>query len=388
MTRKKTVIALLGAALLGTALLTILFRVGFNITGHFEGLYLLHEKGKDHFEVTDHLFVGKGEHVVYGTNLKTDWFKFFAALLPKHSEHEAHLHLDWSPKDGSGYVSNQLPDGTSLVTYFGRYLDGDKEVHGLFVGGGLPDTVVTNVNYNMNNSGMTFYNGKTWYHIWCSVNEGIDFAEPAPALTPSRWKFLGSRVVSRSNDHVVIESSHEVKEGASLARIDRRASFTAGEPYFSLEIRISNISEAPVHYHYTYGDEPWVGYYGTALGDVGWVKDRLITHEESIDSARYSYAGMADLGNRAIGERPVYTNLANFIEWLGDDRPHVYFSNDTDTPENHPTKAPLESNERFIGLVWDKALPPGSSQTIRLNIGMAYFNPKSGIPEKPPTTWK
>jgi len=240
----------------------------------------------------------------------------------------------------------------------------------------------------MNNSGITYYNGRHWFHIWCSVNEGIDFAEPGPPLTPSSWKFLGSRVVSRSDARAVIESRHEAGRGSSLVGIVRRVSFTAGEPYFNLEIRISNPGSAPVDYTYVYGDEPWVGYFGTALGDVGWVQDRLITHEEVIDSSRYSYAGMADSGNRAIGERPVYTNLANFIEWVGEERPQVFFANSNAMPAVRAEKAPLESNERFIGLEWQRTLLPGSSQTIRLNIGMARLNAPAGIPEKPPTTWQ
>ncbi len=387
MTRNKFIIAVTLAVLLVIALLPILFNVHFNIKGHFEGLYLIHEKATGRYEVADHLFVGEGQHLSYGTTLNTEWIKLVSGLLPKHDS-STHLHVEWNPKDGSGFVSNHLLDGTSLVTYFGRYLDNDKEVHGLFVGGGLPETVAQNVNYNMNNSGMTYYNGKFWYHIWCSVNEGIEFAEPGQPLTPSKWKFLGSRVVERSAARVVIESSHEAEEGSNLVRIERRASFTAGEPYFNLEIRISNPGNAPVHYDYSYGDEPWVGYYGTSLGDVGWVKDRIITHEEVVDSSRYSYAGMADIGNRAIGERPVYTNLANFIEWFGEERPRVFFSNNTESPESHPVKAPLESNERFIGLQWERALLPGNTTTIRLSIGMAGFNPKAGIPVKPPTTWK
>jgi len=388
MLSKKSIVILTGSVLLVAVLLTTLFEIKFNISGHFEGLYLIHETGTGSYEVTDHLFVGKGERLVYGATLKNDWFKFVADRLAKHNESYAHLHVDWSPKDGSGYVSNQLADGTRLVTYFGRYLDNDKEAHGLFVGGGLPDTVATNVNYNMNNSGITYYNGGRWFHIWCSVNEGIDFAEPGPPLTPSSWKFLGSRVVSRSDARVVIESSHEAGNGASLVGIVRRASFTAGEPYFNLQIRISNRGNVPVNYKYIYGDEPWVGYYGTALGDVGWVQDRLITHEEVIDSSRYSFAGMADSGNRVIGEGPVYTNLANFIEWVGEERPQVFFANNNAMPADRAAKAPLESNERFIGLEWERALPPGGSQILRLNIGMAYHNAQTGIPEKPPTTWQ
>lgn len=387
MSRKKTIVILAIVTLLLTTLLAVL-GVNFNITGHFEGIYLLRDKQPGKYDVTDHLYVGEGQQLIYGATFKPELFNFLSVIVPNHKEDVAHLHVDWSPKDGSGYVANHLPDGTRLVTYFGRYLDEGKEVHGLFVGGGLPDTVATNINYNMNNSGMTYYNGKTWYHIWCSVNEGIDFDEPGEPLTPASWAFRGSKVVSISDSNVVIESSHEARQNSSRVRIERRVSFTAGEPYFNLVIWIKNIGIAPVYYHYVYGDEPWVGYYGTSLGDVGWVNDRIITHEEVIDSSKYSYAGMADLGNRAIGEQPVYTNLANFIEWTGEQRPKVYFSNDSGSPERHPVKTPLDSNERFIGLQWDKSLLPGDTQTIRLNIGMAAFNQKTGIPVKPPTTWK
>lgn len=385
---KKVIIGLILALLTVSALLKTLSTTEFNITGHFEGFYLLRDKGKGSYEVTDHLFVGKEQRIIFGTTLTAPWFRKLRALLPDHQEYGPHLHLDWNPKDGSGYVDNRLADGTSLVTYFGRYLDNDKEVHGLFVGGGLPETVAQNVIYNMNNSGVTFYNGKFWYHIWCSVNEGISFAGPEPAVTPSRWKFLGSKVISRSSNDVVITSSHAVTAANVPLRIERLASFRAGEPYFSLEIRIINAGNAPVEYIYSYGDEPWVGYYGTALGDVGWLPDRLVTHEEVIDSRRYSYAGMADIGNPAIGERPVYSKLANFIEWIGADRPKVYFSNDGNSPEDRPVKAPLESNERFIGLQWYRLLLPGDTQVIRLNIGMASLSPRTGRPIKPPTSWR
>lgn len=385
--RKAFIVVLLTLLPLG-ALLTVLSKTDFNITGHFEGFYLLREKGTGKYEVADHLFVGAGQNLIYGTTIETGWLRLVGTLLPQHNESGPHLHVDWNPKDGSGYVDNRLADGTRLVTYFGRYLDNDREVHGLFVGGGLPDTVAQNVNYNMNNSGMTFHNGRTWYHIWCSVNEGIAFAGGGRALTPASWQFLGSKVVARSSSNVVITSSHEVRYGYVPLRIERRASFTGGEPYFSLEIRITNHGKVPIDYAYNYGDEPWVGYYGMALGDVGWVPDRLVSHEEIIDSRRYSYAGMADLGNRACGEKPIYSNLANFIEWLGDERPLVYFSNDGNSPEGRKEKPPLESNERFIGLQWYRTLFPGATQTLRLNIGMALVNTRTGLPVKPATTWK
>jgi hypothetical protein len=51
-------------------------------------------------------------------------------------------------------------------------------------------------------------------------------------------------------------------------------------------------------------------------------------------------------------------------------------------------KVPLESNERFVGLSWQRRLAPSESSTIRLAVGMALHNPKTGIPEKPATKWE
>ena len=50
-------------------------------------------------------------------------------------------------------------------------------------------------------------------------------------------------------------------------------------------------------------------------------------------------------------------------------------------------KIPLDSNERFLGLVWERTLQPAESFTIRLAVGMAMLNPKTGIPGKPQTRW-
>jgi len=383
----KKILLLSGAALLTAAFIYLFINVRFNIKGHFEGLYLLHDREAGKYEVSDHLFVGEGKLLMYGSDLTPLQKRLFGTIMPDHINDRPHLHCEWNPHDGSGLVSQHFSNGTSLITYFGRYLDGDEEVHGLFVGGGMPETVATNTNYNMNNSGMTFGDGKRWYHIWCSVNEGIGSLDVKEVFTPSRWKFLGSRVVSRSDSSVVIASSHSVVLNGQPVRIDRRASFAAGETYFDLEIRLSNHGSAPIKYTYFYGDEPWVGYYGTALGDVGWVKDRLVNFEEVIDSGRYSYAGMVDSGNPVIGEQPVYSNLANFIEWFGDERPLVYFAN-SGRPPSPGTKNALESNERYIGLEWSRMLVPGESATIRLAVGMAGHDGKTGLPVKPPTSWK
>lgn len=365
--------------------------VNFHIAGHFEGFYLLRLKGPESgkYEFSDHLFVGREKEIIYALDFNNRYFKFMRGLFAGQQVKANHLHAEWNSRDGSGMVSSYFADGTALVTYLGRYLDADQEVHGLFVGGGLPATVESNVSYNMNNSGMTYFNGKRWYHIWCSVNEGIGSAVSGASITPSKWEFIGSAVEQRTNDAVILRSSHKAVVDSVPLRIDRRASFASGETYFNLEIKVTNIGEMPVKINYMYGDEPWVGYYGTSLGDVGWVRDRLVSHEEFVDLKKYNFIGMADLGNSVIGEKPVYTNLANFLEWYDGEQPRAaYFTNDMNIMPRQGQSVPLESNERFLGLIWERWLNPAESATMRLAIGMAMHNPKTGIPEKPRTSWK
>jgi len=362
--------------------------VDFEISGRFEGFYLTNHTGSKGYELADNLVVGEDKKLIFVYHLRNSYFRMAKRLFPKLGNGSSHLYSEWDPWNGSGLVSSSLPDGTGFVTYLGRYLDDDREVHGLFVGGGTPETVTNSSNYNMNNSGMTYFDGNRWFHIWCSVNEGIISAKTGTILTPSQWEFIGSGVEKRSADKVVIASKHKTFIDGVPVNISRRMHFTAGESYFTLEIRIENIGSEPLAYNYYYGDEPWVGYYGTSLGDVGWVKDRIVSYEEIIDTIKYSYIGMADIGNRVIGEQPVYTNLANFLEWFGPELPETaYFANDMSKIPGAAKNIPLESIERFVGLRWERRLDPGELATIRLAIGMAAFNPKTGIPEKPPTAW-
>jgi hypothetical protein len=363
--------------------------INFNFTGNFEGIYLLKDNIGKKYTLSDHLFVGQISLAVFSFNFGDRPSGMSKRIFPEKGDSPDHLHYEWNPRNGTGFVSTHFPDGTGLVTYFGRYLDDNKEVKGLFVGGGLPETVASYADYNMNNSGMTYFNGKRWYHIWCSVNEGIGSSITGSNITPSNWEFIGSGVESHSSESVVISSSHKAIIDGVPVHIERRAHFTAGEPYFNLEIKITNLGTTPLFYNYLYGDEPWIGYYGTSLGDVGWVKDRIINYEEMLDVSKYSYIGMADIGNSVIGEKPVYTNLANFLEWFGPEKPaFAYFTNSLDHAPAKAGTVPLESNERFEGLQWERWLNPAESATIRLAVGMAKFNPKTGIPEKPPTTWK
>jgi hypothetical protein len=231
---------------------------------------------------------------------------------------------------------------------------------------------------------MGYFDGKRWYHIWCTVNEGIAANLSADTIYPSRWKFLGSNILSSGSQSITIKSSHEVTVSGVPLRIKRGAYFTAGETYFVLTIKITNIGDKPARFYYVYGDEPWLGHYGSSAGNIGWLES-MTTDYETIVPPTFNFAGLYDHGNETIGEGHAFSNVANFIEWLGPNRPAVYFSN---TPgkidQKNIGKYPLSSNTRFLGLEWGpRTLNPKQSESYTLAIGMAGNDPKTGFPAKP-----
>lgn len=373
-------------ALIVPLLLLLFSTVRFKITGHFNGLFLLKGLNNWKYELKDDLYVGNSDRIVCGIGFNTP-NSLANSILHPIKPGKPHLSYTWDAKEGSGSFNNFLADGTQLVTYFGRFEDSRKEnVHGLFVGGGAPETILGNNDKFMNKSGMTFFDGRRWNHCWCNANEGIFSQSDLKPQSPSQWKFIGSEVIQESTDSVVVSSNHEVEVDGIPLRIDRMVSFNAGDTYFVLTIKITNIGNGTARYNYVYGDEPWVGNYGSSAGNVGWVNNRIINYEMQIDSSKYTYAGFYDYGNSAINEGRNFTKTATFIEWLGSNKPEVYFSNDGGILKDATgaKKIPLSSNGRFIGLEWrNQQLSPRQATSYTLAIGMAGHDPRTGFPVKP-----
>lgn len=375
------------AIVVSLLLLSLCFLTRFDFKGHHEGLFLLKGKGWRLFELKDDLYLGDGSRILL--HFDTDRIRDLYSRRERHPHGRAYLEYVWDAADGSGYVVNVFPGGERLMTNFSRFIDEDgKAVFGLFVGGGLPLSVLPESVNRGNDTGMAWFDGTRWFHVWCNVNEGIGPSGSPGAIPPSRWKFLGSRILNYSDKRLVLSSWHEIEvEGVPL-RIDRYAYFTAGDPFFRLEIRITNIGRRSVRVAYNYGDDPWLGDFGRGKGNVGWVKDRLIRHEELVDSSAYSWAGMYDRGNETAGDPPgmAYTYIANFIEWLGPDKPVVYYANTFRGPQMPILgNVPLSSNERFIGLQWDPLeLDPGKGKKLFLVVGKANTAPDGGLPSIPP----
>ncbi len=355
---------------------------------HFEGVYVL-KGGDGWFEITDDLVLGDEDRLLLALPVEPV-FKFLRGNV-SYASAGTHLEYEWFRFDGSGHVEGHFADGTIFLTCLSRYLDsGGKETRGVFVGGGLPFDLGDAGKETLNDTGVSFFDGTRWHHIWCNVNESIaPWSSPSTIIAPSAWRFLGSRVAKDTSEELVITSSHEVELDGLPFRVDRVAVFRAGTRYFTLAIRFTNTGRFPGGYYYVYGDEPWVGNYGTSIGNVGWVRDRLVPYEEAIDPREHRWAGYFDYGNEAAGEEHIFSGIANFIEWQGNITPDlVYFSNQIGTYAPPERRVPLNHpNNRVLFLQWGpRLLDPGQSDTIILSIGMADSDPASGFPVKPDTS--
>jgi hypothetical protein len=354
--------------------------IHFSFRGHLEGLYLLKGQSSNSFLIADDVYLGEEEVLVAGLS-----FTRLHNLLRAHSNYgRPHLEVDWDEADGIGSVSNYLGGDKVLMTNFSRYIDSGKQLtHGLFVGGALPEALL---DADENNSGMSYFDGQHWSHIWCNTNEGIGSTVSSHRYPPSSWRFLGSRIVSQSADHIVLSSAHEIDVDGVLLRMERTVEMTAGEPDLNLTVKISNSGNGVGRYFYYYGDEPWLGDFGSASGDVGWVDGRLVEDEETIDPKTVAYAGMADYGSSALGEGHNFGHAANFIEWLGPDKPDtVFFANRYDGFNHDPrARVLLQGDGRSIGMYWGpRTLTSGQTQVFELAIGMAEQNPANGMPRIP-----
>jgi hypothetical protein len=335
------------------------------IGGSFYGLYLLERASGRPLEIKDDLKLGDGPRLLGGVSFTWLHERLHAAeRLPR-------LDLDWD-EDGSGIVTSYLADGRELQTLFGRYLDDDgRTPRGLFVGGALPDVAATTA---QNQSGMALRDARGWHHIWCNVNEALLDVTTTRMSFPGEWTFLGSRVLVDTPDRVVIASEHEIVLAGGSLRVERYAAFRSGRTFFRLGINLINLGEEPVTISYAYGDEPWVGEFGSADGNVGWVERGLVPFVSGIDPRTERYAGILDQKS----------GLADFISWQGASPPDVvYFGNHPGTPQPAEVGAPLTSNEVFIGLEWrDRTIEPGDTLTLRLSIGLAASRP-DGSPTVP-----
>ena len=366
---------------------TLATKISFHYCNDHEGIFILKGEKGDWLEVADDLFPEESSRLIWGKPL---------TLLKKVSVSGACTSSDtpctsyeWNEKSGRGFIKMSRPDGRKLIVNLGRFLDSEgKLVSGLFLGGGLPPSDPDYNLFNKNETGMAYFDGRRYYHIWCNANEGVVDAANVP-IPPSHWQYISSKVLESSANDVTLVSSHRVLINNVPVTVERLLFYQTGNNYITLVTNFTNVGTVPTTFSYSYGDEPWIGDYGSSAGNVGWLGDRVVLTEMDIDPRKYSYAGMFDYGNPLAGEsHEFYTRKANFIEWQPESRPDfAYFANRFGAAINKGENLPLSSpTDRVIALHWGpNILSPGQSFSFTISVGMADTDPTTGLPKKPDT---
>lgn len=154
---------------------------------------------------------------------------------------------------------------------------------------------------------MTYFDGQRWFHIWCNVNEGI-LSPSSPFLPsyPSAWEFKGSWVRENDGKNLTLESRHRVTLSGVPLNLNRMFFHSSGDRHVILTTVITNRGTAPSTILYQYGDEPWIGNFGSSAGDIGWTKKELLLTERDIDTRDNTFVSMFDYGNPLAGEAHTY----------------------------------------------------------------------------------
>ena len=336
-------------------------------------------------EVTDDLFPEQSPRLLWGRSLGN--LKNVESSGACSAADKPCTSYEWNERSGRGFIKSSFPDGRKLVFNLGRFLDSDgRPVSGLFMGGGLPPFDPDFKIFDKNETGMAYFDGKRYYHIWCNVNEGILDASNTP-IYPSYWQFVSSKVLESSQNDLTIVSNHRVLINNVPVDVERYMFYQGGDTFLTLITNFKNVGTAPTLFAYLYGDEPWVGDYGSSAGNIGWLKGRIVLTEMGIDTRKYTCAGIFDYGNPLIGEdRAFHTGKANFIEWQPDSRPDTaYFSNQFGRYAPEENQVPLSSlTNRVIALQWGpRVLNPGQTFSFTITVGMADNDPTTGFPVKP-----
>lgn len=391
---------LMGAALrhgktLGVSLLLLLFLAGgaglagvrVRVMGHLEGFFVLRGPHGT-LLLTDDVMLEEAKLIIWA--LPIEPLKEMFEPRPG-KPGTAYLEYEWFRWDGSGFVRSTFPDGRKLRICFSRFLDdAGADVKGLVLGGGLPYFEGKRYGNNYDDTGMAYFDGSRWYHVWCNANEAFILGDRQDhKIEAHDWRFRGSRVLKADTGQILLSSSHRITYAGTVLDIDRFALFQADKHYFILSQRVRNSGTTPARYSWVYGDEPWVGNYGTSGGNVGWSNGRFHYYEGKVDPAVSDFAGIADLGNPVAGEVPgTYSGMANFIQWLGNRLPtFAYFANQIGRFAEEGQKVPFDSttNRCIVLEWWPEPLPPGGEHVYLLAIGMAERG-GDGKPVKPVVT--
>lgn len=389
MTKTRRILAFAAVTVICCSLFLVA-RIKFHFHSEVDGFFILEGEKGAWLELTDDLTPEDAPRLLWAMPLKLSATAGESQKCGKESD--SCLDFHWNSVDGQGFIRNTWNDGRKLIINIGRFRESNGSYPaGLFIGGGLPPSDPDYQYLNNNATGMTYFDGERWHHIWCNVNEGIHSpSSPFTPSYPSDWEFKGSRILENDGINLTIGSRHRIILAGVPLDFERVLFYRSGGRHVTLVTEITNMGTVPSTLLYQYADEPWVGNFGSSAGDVGWTKKEILFTEREVDVKEDTFIGMFDYGNPLAGENHIFSGMANFMEWSKDpnERPDkAYVSNFIGGVMHGAKPLPLVSiGNRIIGLKWGpRRLVPGESFHFTIAVGMADNDPKTGMPIKPKT---
>ncbi|MBN2194377.1 MAG: hypothetical protein JW751_16290 [Polyangiaceae bacterium] len=285
------------------------------------------------------------------------------------------LTVGWDPATGKGDVVHHFASGDYLRTCFHCGFEG--YTGGLVIG-------------NYGGSGMGFFparpiRGHRQINVVCAQDESIWDRDERREYTYGwsenygqgsdgvRLEYVRGKVVEETPDRVTLAARNE----GGCYTVDKVVTTGAGDRYWVLATRITNRCDHPIHFDFFTGDDPWIGLYRTAAGDVGWTPAGIVRRETAFLAGQLTVAGMYDLGNAVAGEHEGdFTGQADFFA-LDPALPLPDFSAIANSfahePRDVDPNRPLDDQTiTAVNLGWRKLrLAPGEGAAFAFALGLA-----------------
>lgn len=204
--------------------------------------------------------------------------------------------------------------------------------------------------------------------------------------------YAGGQVLESGPRRVVLGATnrHGCYDVTKLVRWGR------DEAYLSIATIVRNVCEDPILFDLWTGDDPWLGRYLSAEGDIGWWNGGLVRLETSVEPVSFVAGGIYDLGNSVAGDEPgSFSNTADFLmpSPRGPHPDRVLFAGAFahDKAELVPG-LPLDGKQMVaINLGWlDVGLAPGEEWSVVYALGRADTGSVGTLPAAPdiaPEAW-
>ncbi len=308
-----------------------------------------------------------------------------APAAPAPAKRVDRLESHWDPATGRGDVRHFYANGDIARTCF--HCDYPGYTGGLVVGG-------------FNGSGMGFYpkvpiRGFRAINVLCAQDESIrDLADGrewtwgwsenfGKGDDGERLEYQRGRVIAAGPERVVLQSEN----AGGCFRVTKLAYTRAAARWWIVATRVVNRCKSPVRFDLWSGDDPWVGRYRSAEGDVGWTPAGL--HEREADLWPFTEGGVYDLGSTALGQsQAAFSAQADFLAIDPalplPDRALLARKFAHDPKEIDPTRVLDATAIIALNLGWtDRTLAPGQGLTVALAMGLSDVGQPGQTPRIP-----